>query len=708
MASPTVRSNSLKIAGPLVIVSLLSCSEAQFKPRIEKQTAQKVLANHSLFIAGRKANEDMSFAFLPNSALQTLTLETNPLGTNSYKQIERPLIVDEFIQGHRGDEVKEDFTIATLDKLDLLVVVDNSSSMGSFQAKLSAGLKPLLSHISNTDWHMMVTTTSAIRKRNPVNPAEIVVTYGCPRVNASDSTDKAVITRQDYLQNASAVSDQFTWKVLGGENGDPIERGLLAATSALKGECGDEQKAWTRIDSHKAVLMLTDEENCGSDPDQNCDTAEDSKPEFFLNGAPKGTQFFALLHDKDRYVECQDQDYIRKPEDYRALIAQTGGLEGNICAGQYDAMLEVISSNMHPVARKSFTLGFDPENKDVAVLVDGVSWNGAFQVNGRELVISDGLPVGAKTLSVVYRHNAVPMSSQFPLTQTADPETLEVLIKGVALPSNDYSLISNKLFFKTEPKELSRIEVRYRQVQNLPRVFAFSKDALLSTVGVSVNNAPTKNFRIASDGIPEVLLSEAPKDGAQIVISYETESTRILSYQSLDFAAGEVRGIKAVDAASGDQVIVKASDGKLVFNRSDVLKGRIVNVSYDLAPKSTELKLNLKQLPIEGSLNVQVSEGGQQCAAQMSLSGTNLSFPCASDDLGRLQISYDYVTSIDSSFRLSGTFTQWADWIVKVNGVQTQNYSLDRNVLSFSGQTFVSDTQVEVEVWETMVLPLEK
>ncbi|RYZ71894.1 MAG: hypothetical protein EOP09_04000, partial [Proteobacteria bacterium] len=481
MANPIVHFNSLKVVATLVVLSVLACSEAKFKPDIGKQTAHKVLANHSLFIAGRKANEDMSFAFLPNSALQTLTLETNPLGTTVYKQIERPWIVDEFIQGHRGDEVKEDFTIATLDKLDLLVVVDNSSSMGSFQEKLSAGLKPLLSHISNTDWQMMVTTTSALRKKNPSNPSEILVTYGCPRINASDSTDKAVITRQDYLQNASAVITQFGWKVRSGENGDPIEHGLLASTSALKGECGDEQKTWTRSDSHKAVLMLTDEENCGSDPDQNCDMAGDSKPEFFLQEAPKGTQFFALLHDKDRYAECSDEGYIRKPDDYRSVIAQTGGLEGNICAGQYDSMLEAISSNMHPVARKSFTLGFNPESADVRVLVDGLVWNGAFQISGRELVITDVLPVGAKTLSVVYRHNAVPMSSEVTLSKKSDQETITVLVNRQPLGASEYSWMGNKLLFKSEPKELSRIEVRYREIQNLPRAFDFSKEALLPT-----------------------------------------------------------------------------------------------------------------------------------------------------------------------------------------------------------------------------------
>ncbi len=676
-----------------------SCSQASFRAVVKEEKLRKELANHSFFVAGRKANADLSYSFLPESALQTLELKSLARPNVSYQQSERPMIHDVFVQGHSGDEVKEDFPVATLDKLDLLVVVDNSSSMEPYQDRLAKGLSPLLSHIANVDWHMMVTTTSTVRKRNPANPSEVIVSYGCPRVKA-DGLDKAVLTRDEFTKNPSELAESFAWKVKVGESGDPIEHGILTAVSGLKGECGDSSKAWVRSDSHKAVLILTDEENCGSDPDQNCDGSADSEADYFFQNAPAKTQFFALLHDPDRYAECQDQGYIRKPVDYRSVIERSGGMEGNICVDNYNDTLENISKNMHPVARVDYELGFAPENGSILLEVDGKAWDGRYKLTGKTLHLETPIPSGIKVLSVKYRHNAVPLSRKYVLSQFPAPDTLVVKVNGKTVDASLLDLEGLQLTLPFLPDELARIEVNYRRSGDLPKIFALPSEALISRVQVFIDDLETKDFQIVGIDSIDIVLKSAPKDGAKIRIEYETKDTRILKYDAMKFAEGEVGEVRAFDTLTQVEIPIQVESGSVEFQADDVVNGRKVDILYALNPKTKELSLELSKTPIEGSLAIRSSGSGEECLANMSLNGTRLNFPCPSSDIGRLQVSYDYISGVDSSFKVAGNYTQSAIWSVKIDGVETKDYVREKNVLSFPHHELKPETVIEVQVWE--------
>ena len=650
--------------------------------------------------AGLKASESKSYSFLPDAALQQIRLEANSPETMMHKQVNRPIVTDRFVQGHVGERVAEDFTVSRLDQLDLLVVVDNSSSMGPYQQKLSVGMSSLLSHISNTDWRMMVTTSSAVRSRDPLNPTQIIRQYGCPRINAQDPLDKTVIAYSDYMKSPALVDKQFAWKVRVGESGDPIEKGVLAAVSGLSGECGDNQRPWTRPDAHKAVFILTDEENCGSDPDQNCDGDADAQPQFFLDRFPS-TQFFALLHDNDRYAECSDDGYIRKPNDYRALIASTGGMEGNICKGDYQDILKEISRNIHVVPRIDYPLSFPPVEGTLQFVVNGQKWDAQYSVEGHTVSLFSHLPEGVKTLTIAYNHNPVPVVRQFPLSLMPSEQTLQVRINGDELSSSDYRVEDGQLVFVKKPPDLAKIEARYREAQGLLKSFVIPDQALLGTLEVEVDGRRVEDFKVIGDSPPVLVFEEAPADDLAIQFSYETNDSRKLEYPALGFNQGRIIEVQAHDHESQLPVAVKWDGTNLSFNRDDVSSGRVLDIRYALAPSSEILELSLSQTPLDGSLSIQSSESGSECIAKLTRDASRLLFPCSPETLGRLEIRYDYINQIMTQFRVAGNFTSKARWEVMVDGKAVTDYQRDADkVISFPHTILKADTLIEIKVWE--------
>ena len=190
-----------------------------------------------------------------NTTEATYKLSHNPPRSMSFLQYNRPTIEKEYVQGHSGFQVTEDFPLRRDGALDILIVVDNSHSMEIYQERLAERFEPLLTHIDHTDWQIAVVTTDGYCRRN----------FG------------QVITREDYIADPAAVHADFKKAIEAGTHGHPVERGIEMAIKGMRGDCGGE---WVRENSKKAVLLISDEENCGSASNEGCP------------GQPQGYDYF--------------------------------------------------------------------------------------------------------------------------------------------------------------------------------------------------------------------------------------------------------------------------------------------------------------------------------------------------------------------------------------------------------------------------------
>jgi hypothetical protein len=639
---------------------------------------------------------------------ENLILKAKGPAEFNFKQLSRQKIQRNFMQGSIGDLIQEKFAIKTPDKLDLLLVIDNSSSMSPYQTRLASGLMPLLSHLGNTDWQMMVITTSPIRK--PAPDGSIVKIFGCPRLNKSDPEDKALITKKEFEQNPNQAISRFQWKVSVGETGDPVERGLLAAVEGFTGECGDSTKSWIRADAHKAVLLLTDEENCGSDPDQNCDESLDNHPEFFKQNAPSGTQFFALLHDHELYSgTCKDEGYIRKPEDYRAVIAATGGLEGNICALSYDQILREISKNIHPVNKLAFTLKPVPDRSDIKVAIDGDPAGIPYEITENTLSFKAPLPQDSEDLTVSYRTRAIPTFQSLNIPPSLDLSTIEIKVNGTKLAPDRYSIESSKddssiiqtVYFKNQPPDLASIELSgYSLEIPLPQIFNISEqlpeDVLLDTLQVKVNDRSLENVSIDTE--QKLLdLGMAPRDGEVIKVIFETPQSRQTDYPILGVNHDEMlHDVHIKDAETNQPVLGKIENKDLHIESHEVREGRKIIATYTASDISNDLNFTLPHEPVPQSL--QFAGGPAGCIALHQISANSISFPCAGREVGGFKLKYQYWDEIKTEFPIPKSYRPNRSLRVTLNGVETSAYEIVEGNIRFPNSLLDQSSIIEIIV----------
>ncbi|MEI6398336.1 MAG: hypothetical protein WCO71_06180, partial [Pseudomonadota bacterium] len=157
------------------------------------------------------------------------------------RQVKRNSYNEMFMQGHNARFSTETFQLSEAGMLDLLLVIDDSSSMKEEQDMVATGLSALIGDFNDTNWQIAVisTTDECVTKDN-------------------------LITKGDI--NAEA---KFSAAVRRGTNGSSIEMGFPKSILALKGECSGifpNGLKWVRPGSSLGVMILSDEDNCGSAP----------------------------------------------------------------------------------------------------------------------------------------------------------------------------------------------------------------------------------------------------------------------------------------------------------------------------------------------------------------------------------------------------------------------------------------------------------
>jgi hypothetical protein len=629
---------------------------------------------------------------------QTLTLESDPPLVTSFKQIDRPKGEESFRQGHDGDgPIFERFFVQEADKLDLLVVVDNSSSMSPYQDRLATGLKPLLSHISNTDWRIMVTLTSSVRRANPQNPRQPLKIYGCPRINQQDPEDRAYLSRDDFQTNETLAMERFRWKVSAGEQGEPIERGVLASVSGLIGECGDPTRPWTREGSHKAVLLLSDEENCGSDPDQNCDQDADADPRFFVDRAPENTKFFALLHDKDQYTDCADDGYVRKPDDYRYLIQTTGGIEGNICSGRYDETLVEISRHIQPVPVSKFSLAYRPNLKTVEILVDGQPISQTPIIEQNTLRFDPPLSPSAKILQVQYKHDPVEVRHSFKLlSKDIDPNSVNVKIDDRPVPPEHYEYIarSSTVIFNPTPPDRSFVRIGYRKTPSLPTRFPLEGGALPDSIDVKIDGKNTTNFQFdSSRNVLEFL--DPPHDGADVQITYEDGSQRQTAYPAVLPKSTEPETISAIDSTTGESIPVVWQSDLVTVPYSAVQKGRQLTLDFSFFPQSSEYRLPLPDRVNHESITIRGPDDA--CVNSAYVANSEIVIPCSPRLLDNLSVDYELYFGIRDTFPMEGGAADRDDLRVFVDQERIYDFEILEDKIRIPARYLSKDSLVRID-----------
>lgn len=280
--------------------------------------------------------------------------------------------------------------------LDILLVIDNSSSMYRAHQKLSKKLSELWSNVNESDWRIAITTS---------DPRDCVKTIiDKQTTNYQQVFDQAI----SLLKADSTTHDQ------------PIRM----AIAGLKGDCA--KKLWLRDNSMVVVLIVTNEDNyylqCG-------DVDHDEKKDVVITEAldpkqchvealyryleeiriPRVTaKVYGLLNDKKKTIFMAWRDKQGKSIFDHVGHLYLRGTNSNDNIADYGEVLRKISHNISSTLQKTYVLKNKTNVKIEKIVVTHQLgkrnlMTGEYQVEGNVLTITSDLPLATTDIEVTYQ-----------------------------------------------------------------------------------------------------------------------------------------------------------------------------------------------------------------------------------------------------------------------------------------------------------------
>ena len=295
-------------------------------------------------------------------------------------------------------------------KVDILVVVDNSASMESEMTGMATRFMSFMDKIKYLDWQLGFTTTD-----NRTN-----VTNGNGRlVPLNGLTNQYILSSAMTLAQAQQT---FGSTIQMPTNGSGSELGLAATVSAINRSVSSlaedaPNKALIRDSAALAVILISDAADTSTTTALNVIDAVKNKlgnhKTFSFNSIviPESSYTTPGTNTKNPNDPCKNYRETAQLDGrkYHELSQLTGGVKGNACSEDYGSQLSAIGQNTAELIN-SVTLSCQPVDANSDGVIDagdvevrtpnGVLSTG-YQVNGRKLTFTDYLPVGRNEL--VYR-----------------------------------------------------------------------------------------------------------------------------------------------------------------------------------------------------------------------------------------------------------------------------------------------------------------
>ena len=514
----------------------------------------------------------------------------------------------------------------TFGKLDILLVIDNSGSMGGEIAKVKQQLSNLLSFVGNSDWQIKVITVEPYLSaclRGGVTKAD----------PASDVSYKSLI---------AAIA-------LRGSN----EFMTYIAARGLKGECPNLQTTpWLRPGSTVAVVLISDE------PHHDYVGYTTESFASYLNTLTGHTVRVFGLTKTDNYPDCKTSNC---KSSYNGIF----DLWQDIDSADYNSAFTAISKDIKEYMTLKVELQKMPITGTLNYKIGSYDSSGAFDatfdfndtmsragqhirikcLSGmaegktcplRDLFIADGRTVTlnygyeacdrsksaddyrrclAAQLMVVYEHTGVPFKYSWDITGgmplvgsdivtiAAKDGTVYDLKRGT-----DYNLLGSTITLTTAGKTRSTagssMRVSYKSAALL-KTFALAtdNDPISGSVEVMVDNGQLTKSEFSYDDIKkEITLKQAPAEGKSVMVKYEYNKMKLRYDWLLD--AHNTTGIITCSKSCSHTV----NKSYVTLNAGSVSVGDTVTLTQNLILADDKYNYHLPRAYIHGKDVIKVTQ----------------------------------------------------------------------------------------------------
>ncbi len=282
-------------------------------------------------------------------------------------------------------------TIVYNNKVDILFVIDNSTSMTQHQQRLSARVPDMINALNRLgmDYHVAVTTTTMAS-------------------GSSYPMSRQIIGTPKYLTAANI--NLLAPRIVAGDTGSDNERGLDSLAFVTGAYADSQAPGYIRADALFAVIFLADE-NDNSSEFGNGDTNDfinymnTFKPNFKTGGRAWLANYIGTIQN----VSCDNLGgFVSVGTKYMKLADASGGIKESICAPDLAVAVSNIKARIVEIIT-SYRLKDVPNKQTIKVAVGGVMI-AEDPVNGWTLETEVS---GSKTTYVIKFHGtAVPAVDQ--------------------------------------------------------------------------------------------------------------------------------------------------------------------------------------------------------------------------------------------------------------------------------------------------------
>ncbi|MCX6125280.1 MAG: hypothetical protein NTV34_11130 [Proteobacteria bacterium] len=708
----------LGIASGGIALSLGCRSNTEFSaPQKKSYEAMAVYKNSFLASEVTEGQKEITEGGRFESNL--ITLAEKPITVTPMRQVERQVKKLYEQQGHDSSFTKENFTVTAAGLLDLLIVIDDSRSMREEQIELGSKLEPLLSEIKETNWQIAVVSMS----------------------------DPCVKTTNLIKKTDANIERKFAAAVKKEDDLNATEQGFPMAIQSLQGQCRGKIVPWTRPGSSIGVLVVSDEDNCGTGAEElrRCRFTygknADEMLEFLYHlRTPELTRIYALV--KQDVSSCPSASGVGT--EYLKAVTASGGVSGSICASDYSQALAEISKNVNDIVKYEFKLSKTPDLKKFTVDADGVEvpagefWT--LNAKDRTVRIDPEAFKKSKSVTFSYSYGAIDKFDSIKIEGTVSPKTLEVKINGVVQSEATYDHDDDKdvLKFNVIPPDDAQIYATWREDKALLVKFNLSDTEIREDtleIQVSGKVIPKTGYSFTGTVIE---FPEPPADGASIVASYRTENHKITAYELSMTRKPEA--ISAKDEATGAEVPIQLEGSEVQFSRNQIVAGRKVHVSIDYGTKPPVYEIVLPEKALEDSILVKVNGNDVGCTASESENGaasqgnspreeddkgdhlvsltirllgetSNLTVTCPAEnpDHSVVKVAYKYEINRKSVFQVPDTVPlgdtyRPTGWKIFINGAETTEFKREERKITLEEIKLSPGAKVDIEatVWRRL------
>ncbi|MDE3269168.1 MAG: hypothetical protein OYH77_02675, partial [Pseudomonadota bacterium] len=628
--------------------------------------------------------------------------------------------------GADGHEISESFAQNESGVLDILMVIDNSLSMGRVQKNMASRLTSLLDYLADSNWQIAITSTD---------------TRDCIRgIINKEMTDYESIYH-DTIKNL-------------GIDGSMFEEAIVMASRSLQGKCKDTTTPWLRDDASLAVIIVTDEDHqcyawkkdqpkpTGEKRHEFCYSEHDSdtvKLEKLYRSMddlysylqdiriPKVTaKVYGILNPLDRDQNSNPTSGSRIFKSWRKKVnGRRIGVPffdkiASIKASDYSSLLQSLSEDISVILKNQFSLKQIPDRGSLTVTVSSAGETttlppSAYTVAGKTLTLKQA-PVEGSVIDVNYTYARRPYLKEFALPHTIISDSLIVnyLLDGrtTTVDASDYDYRAKKLIFSVPPPAGANIQIDYKEKIALKRTFQLSSEGKISDIEVKVAGIQVDDYRITSRNTLVFPAAAIPPEKSLIEVFYRTVLKDILNYEIDIHPRIQANGLSCTNSDGEDIACYHRRHGQtniVVFDAQDFVAGQMITVKQVLDVRTNDIALHADHVLESVVLKI----GSDICsAADLTIINNTvilhseealLGCPVLRRSSGSIELTYQHREvlqqfTIEKSFFTDHLY-EYAYWQVFVNGTQLseEEFMVNNRVVTFT-DTLPGNAEVKIKV----------